>query len=376
MTAVRAGLRLAPAVAFGCAVALLPWLRLRLAGRLTVSDALALLACLGFVRSRVRQAAFMTWQLWSAVAAYGSAVLISGAVQGSTVTDLAPPLAPIVFALGAFAASVDDDSRVVVARLAATGLGAALVAAVLALVRFYSGDVTTLVGSYGDLPASTAYARVQLGTTHPNLLASWCVVAGAMAVWATRTRWAHRVLLPMALLVCAMAFSRALLALIVVTLWTVQPNARRLRAGAALAAVAAVGALAFIGVRPGPAIELTSDTVRAHAMASSVETVVRQPVVGVGPGELPGESEGVGYRAHLTPLDVAATTGISSLLALVVLGVLLVRRRYAAVHWPLVCAGVGLAIDALGHDVQHFRHSWALVGLLIAADRGRSVDAG
>jgi hypothetical protein len=54
------------------------------------------------------------------------------------------------------------------------------VAAITGLLLFYSGIHTRLVGSYGDLIASPWYARMQAGTNHPNMLASFTIFAAAV----------------------------------------------------------------------------------------------------------------------------------------------------------------------------------------------------
>ncbi|HSE96996.1 MAG TPA: hypothetical protein VLD57_01925, partial [Blastocatellia bacterium] len=68
---------------------------------------------------------------------------------------------------------------VLIARVVAVNSLLICAASVAGLLLFYAGVRTRLLGTYGDLIASPWYARVQAGTNHPNLLASYCIFAAA-----------------------------------------------------------------------------------------------------------------------------------------------------------------------------------------------------
>jgi hypothetical protein len=76
-------------------------------------------------------------------------------------------------------------------------------------------------------------------------------------------------------------------------------------------------------------------------------------------------------RAHLTPLNIAATTGLVSLAPLCALIVLLWRRRRFPTNPALWSGAAGLALDGLTQDVEHFRQTWLMLGML-DADRAAS----
>jgi uncharacterized protein (TIGR03382 family) len=109
---------------------------------------------------------------------------------------------------------------------------------------------------------------------------------------------------------------------------------------------------------------------RLNGIATSLDTLVAHPLLGSGPESLPGYSpKGKRFRAHLTPLNVAATTGVPSLAALVFLVAVLWRRRRRPTDIAIWSGLAGLGVDAIGQDVEHFRHVWLMLGL---ADADRS----
>ena len=114
-------------------------------------------------------------------------------------------------------------------------------------------------------------------------------------------------------------------------------------------------------VRPGP-------SVRLEAATSSLATLAAHPLFGSGVGSSPGHRGALAFDAHLTPLNVAATLGLPALagLALLVLGLWRARARPTDLALWGMLAGLGL--DALGQDVEDFRHVWVALGL-VDADR-------
>ena len=98
---------------------------------------------------------------------------------------------------------------------------------------------------------------------------------------------------------------------------------------------------------------------------TSLKTFEHHPLFGIGPGALPGlNNDGVPFRPHFTPLNVAATLGLPALCALVAMLVLLWRTRRRPTDVALWSALAGIAIDGLAQDIDHFRHVWVLLGLL------------
>ena len=124
-------------------------------------------------------------------------------------------------------------------------------------------------------------------------------------------------------------------------------------------------------MRPWRARVVDAPSPRLLAAASSLETLGSHPLLGSGPGSLPGRRGGEPFDAHLTPLNVAATLGLPALAALVLLVAALWRERARPTDrttWGLLAA---LALDGLGQDVEDFRHVWIALGL---ADAGRRKD--
>jgi hypothetical protein len=105
------------------------------------------------------------------------------------------------------------------------------------------------------------------------------------------------------------------------------------------------------------------DNARLDGSAESLETLSDNPVWGMGPGSLTGESEGEPFRAHLTPLNIAATTGLPALVSLGTALTLLWRRRRRPTDVATWSGLAGLAVDGLGQDIDHFRHVWILLGV-------------
>jgi hypothetical protein len=95
---------------------------------------------------------------------------------------------------------------------------------------------------------------------------------------------------------------------------------------------------------------------------SAGRTFVAHPVLGRGPGSLVGFWQGP-LRAHLTPLDVAATTGLPSLLFLCGYVLMLWRGRRRPTNAALWTGMAALGIDALTQDTEHFRQVWMMFGV-------------
>jgi hypothetical protein len=103
---------------------------------------------------------------------------------------------------------------------------------------------------------------------------------------------------------------------------------------------------------------------RREAFVTSLHTLEHHLLSGVGPGALPGVNAGTPFRAHFTPLNVAATLGLPALAALLAMLWLIWRSRRRPTELALWSAAAGIGLDGLVQDVDHFRHVWILLGLL------------
>ena len=83
----------------------------------------------------------------------------------------------------------------------------------------------------------------------------------------------------------------------------------------------------------------------------------------------PATSRVCHIRAHFTPLNVAATMGLPAFAALVGLIVALWRQRRRPTDVTIWSGLAGLGVDAIGQDVEHFRHVWIMLGLADADRR-------
>jgi hypothetical protein len=106
-------------------------------------------------------------------------------------------------------------------------------------------------------------------------------------------------------------------------------------------------------------------------LKSAFSSLEKRPLLGRGPGSLAARWQGQPLRAHFTPLNIAATTGLISLIALTGFVVVVWRRRRRPTNVALWSGLLALGIDGLTQDVEHFRHVWILLGMA-DADRGDS----
>ena len=261
---------------------------------------------------------------------------------------------------------------IVASALATVALGA------IALVLFYVDVPNGLVGSYGEqLVPSDLYTRVRAGFDSPPLLASFCIFASGVAAsrdagLSTRLRVPTQVSLGV---LCLVTLSRAFIGFLfaVVIRWSAELRGRPRILVPVVRAVVCVGILAALSVgrlHLNPVEPSTIEYVvpdpgnRREAFTTSLETLGDHPLLGVGPGALPGLNDGVPFRAHFTPLNVAATLGLPALIALSAMFWLLWRSRRRPTDIALWSAFAGIAIDGVVGDVDHYRHIWILIGLL------------
>jgi hypothetical protein len=303
--------------------------------------------------------------LWAAAFAYVGWAAISWALTR------APGGAAKLLGIGELgllalvSADLATRPRVAQAITQVVGISSCLVGAgaIAGVVLAALGRDTTLCGPWGQElgPVRDVWpCRAQAGFYHPNLLASFCIFADAILAGAPlRRRW-HLLARALLLVAAALAISRALLGLLAAA-------ATRTRRGwpLALACAACVIALSVRTLRPGPAP-------RAQTIVSALATLRAHPLVGSGPGTHPGALEGEPADAHLTPLGIAATLGLPALGAFGALLVVVLRARPRDL--ALVAGLCGLGVDALGQDVESFRHVWILLGLAYGATRRGAAD--
>jgi hypothetical protein len=268
--------------------------------------------------------------------------------------------------------------RRAIARVIVASALASVALAVVGLILFYLEIHNGLIGAYGQqYVPSHLYARVQAGFESPPLLASFCILASGVAAsqdaaLGRRLGLATQIALG---LLCAATLSRGLIGFLVAVVLRRSATMTGLRrvfvplaavaAGLAILAALTVGKLHLDPVKPSTISYVVPDPGnRREAFVTSLTTFEHHPLLGIGPGALPGVNDGAPFRAHFTPLNVAATLGLPALSALVATLWLLWRRRRRPTDVALWSALVGVGIDGLTQDIDHFRHVWVLIGLL------------
>ncbi len=290
-------------------------------------------------------------------------------------------LAVLAFLSSEFASDRNGLNGIVFVVTAVALLTAAL--ALVALALFYFDVHTSLTSGYGDLTPSDRYARIAAGFESAPLLGSFCIFGSAIVAQeeAPLPRPLRRATQIVLTLLVLSTLSRAAIGFFVafaVRNVTRQPGsvvARRLAIGAVagavlLMALLTVGRLHIDPSQPSSAsYELQDSNPRRHSLDSGFETLADHPVVGKGPGSLVADNQGSPFRAHFTPLNVAATTGVPALLVLTSMVILLWRERRHPTPVATWSGLLGLGIDGLGQDIEHFRHVWVLLGVADAQRR-------
>ena len=344
--------------------------------------AAAVLFAVDLVRGRVRIRR-QPWHAWLAAYVAWIAIAVLPAIdRHAAAKDLLLVVELAVLAvMTAWFASQPALARL----LARVTLAAALFTAALALIGlllFYAGHETGLLGRYGDLAESSKYARVRAGFASAPLLASWCIAASAIIAWprgelARAWRIAGQIALAFVVVATlsrgAMAFGLAML----IRWAAASPSRARvaITAGAAVALVTVLALLTIGNLTTGPvSYETSYQGPRRQAVITSWHTLRADPVFGIGPGTDPGAYLGQRFRAHLTPLQVAATSGLPALIALAGMIVALWRGRSRPTDIAIWSGIAGLLLDGLAQDIDHFRHVWVLIGLAaVATSRDREV---
>ncbi|MEJ7784589.1 MAG: O-antigen ligase family protein [Solirubrobacteraceae bacterium] len=344
--------------------------------------ALAVILRIGEARSGKRLSV-RGWHYW--LLGYLFSVAVSAAFAADTTTALKSVV--LVTELACFALLTADlaGETEVQRALAWTMLGSVVMTFVLAVIGlglFYAGYRTGLLGVYGEqYERSDRYARVTAGFYSPPLLASWCIAASAVIAWPrgglpTRWRVAGEV---MVIALVITTFSRAVVALAAVYAirWAGRDRSRvpiaiAVCTAAVLLLVAlTVGRLHLDPTRPSSiTYEIPDPGNRREAAATSWATFKAHPWFGSGPGSYPGLNRGFEFRAHLTPLNVAATVGLPALVALAGMWSWLWRHRSRGTDLAIWAGVAGLTIDGLAQDIEHFRHVWLIVGLAAVTTTG------
>lgn len=336
------------------------------------------------VRARTLLLAYRSWQLplalYLLLACASAAVAVPGRGGGFKTVLLMAELAVLAVITADFAA--ERARRALIARVI---LGSALVTVVLAVVGlalFYARVPSGLVGGYGDYIPSRLYTRVRAGFESAPLLASFCIFASGVAAspeagLSRRGRIVSQVSLA---LLCVATFARGVIGFLLAAVLRHAATLTR-RRGAIVAVTAGIVALAIIAffavgrlyvdpVKPSTISYVLGVGPRHDAFVSSLKTLGHHLLLGIGPGALPGTNLGSPFRAHFTPLNVAATLGLPALIALLAMLVMLWRDRPRPTEIALWSAAAGICLDGLAQDIDHFRHVWVLIGLL-GAQRAR-----
>lgn len=346
------------------------------------TDVLTALAALAWLAERVRSGAFPKPRLFHlALALWLGAALFSLAFADAKGTGarnvlLLCELAALALLTSEYASERRQLHAIVVVIASVSVVTAALTA--LGFALFYAGETTSLIGAYGEqFVKSDNYARVAAGFASPPLLASFCIFASAVVARKDSplsTRFTAVTQLALSAMVL-LTFSRGAIAFF--TAMGIRAFYRRLDRVAALrvafglvvAAVAvivalSVGRLHLDPTRPSTiTYEVPDPGNRREAFDTGLDTLADHPLTGKGPGSYVSLNRGYPFRAHNTPLNVAATMGLPALAALAFLVVVLwsERRRPTSIEtWSGLLA---LAIDGLAQDIEHFRHVWVMLGL-------------
>jgi O-antigen ligase len=346
------------------------------------TDLLVALAALAWVAERARARSFPKPRLFHlALALWIGAALLSLAFADAKGTGARNVL--LLFELAVLAiltsefASEREGLHAIVVAIAGVSLVTAALAA-LGLALFYGGESTSLIGAYGEqFIQSDNYARVVAGFSSPPLLASFCIFASAVVAredspLSARVTTATQVALAAVVL---LTFSRGAIAFFMAmgiraAYRRLDPAAARRVAVVLLAAALAVLAALSVGrvhldpTKPSTVTyEVPDPGNRREAFDTGLDTLADHPLTGKGPGTYVSLNRGAPFRAHFTPLNVAATMGLPALAALVFLVVVLWRERRRPTSIATWSGLIGLAIDGLAQDIEHFRHVWVMVGL-------------
>lgn len=354
------------------------------------TDVFVALAAVAWLAERARERSLPRLRLFHlALALWIGAGLLSLAFADAKGTGARNVLLMVELAVLAILTSEFASERrgleAIVVVIAGVSLATATLAAV-GLALFYAGEHTSLIGAYGEqFIQSDNYARVAGGFASPPLLASFCIFASAIVACEDSPLPARVTTITQLALsaVVLLTFSRGAIAFFMAM--GIRTAYRRLdprRAGqiAVLLVAGALAVLAFLSVgrlhldptRPSTiTYEVPDPGNRREAFDTGLDTLADHPLTGKGPGTYVSLNRGFPFRAHFTPLNVAATMGLPALAALVFLVVVLWRERRRPTPIATWTGLLALAVDGCAQDIEHFRHLWVLLGL---ADAERISD--
>lgn len=245
--------------------------------------------------------------------------------------------------------------------------------ALIGLMLFYVQIPSSMIGGYGGLQASGSYARVQAGTYHPNMLASYCIFAAALVSHpgGKLPAWLRRLTLIALGVTVLLTFSRGILGFVLAGVIRASAARRRWLPVAVVTAIS-LGIIVTISIwyvsinpaRPLQAKIYWEDADgRRIGIITSWETFLSHPLTGSGTGTSPGMFDGYPYDAHLTPLNIAASMGLPALVSFLGLIVFLWRGRNRPTDVAVWSGLAGMGLDSLTQDIEDFRHLWVLFGL-------------
>jgi hypothetical protein len=346
------------------------------------TDVLVALSALAWLVERARARSWPRPRLFHlALALWIAAGLLSLAFADAKGTGARNVLLMLELAVLAVLTSEFASDRRGLQAIVAVIAGVSLMTAALAAIGlglFYAGERTSLLGVYGEqFVASDLYARVAAGFASPPLLASFCIFASAVVAredspLPRRLTTVTQVALSALVL---LTFSRGAIAFFVAMGIRAAyrhrdaMTARRVAIALVAAAVVILGALSVGRLHLDPTrpssitYEVPDPGNRRQAFDTGLDTLADHPLAGKGPGTYVSLNRGLPFRAHFTPLNVAATMGLPALAALTFLIVVLWRERRRPTPIATWSGLLGLAIDGLAQDIEHFRHVWVMVGL-------------
>jgi hypothetical protein len=346
------------------------------------TDLLVAAAALAWVAERARARRFPKLRLFHlALALWIAAALVSLAFADAKGTGARNVLLLLELAVLAVLTSEFASERRGLQAIVVVIAGVSLVTAALAalgLALFYAGESTSLIGGYGEqFIESDNYARVTGGFASPPLLASFCIFASAVVARedsplpAGVTKLTQLALSATVLLTFSRGAIPFFAAMGIRAAFRRRDEVAARRMAVALVAVAvavlavlSVGRLHLDPTRPSTiTYEVPDPGNRREAFDTGLDTLADHPLTGKGPGTYVSLNRGSPFRAHFTPLNVAATMGLPALAALTFLVVVLWRERRRPTSIATWSGLIGLAVDGLAQDIEHFRHVWVMVGL-------------
>jgi hypothetical protein len=355
------------------------------------TDVLVALAAIAWLAERSRARSWPRPRLFHlALALWIAAGLLSLAFADATGTGARNVLLMLELAVLAVLTSefASDGRRLdsIVVVIAAVSLTTATLAAV-GLALFYAGEYTSLISAYGEqfIPSDN-YARVAAGFASAPLLASFCIFASAVVAREDSPLPPRLTIVVQAALSVLVVLTLSRGAIAFFTAMAIRAAYRRLDAPAArrvavllvASAVAVFGALS-VGrphldpTRPSTiSYDVPDPGGRRASFETGLDTLADHPITGKGPGTYVSLNDGRPFRAHFTPLNVAATLGPPALAALVFLVVVLWRERRRPIPLATWTGLLGLALDGLAQDIEHFRHVWVMLGMADAETQRRA----